>query len=180
MPKLPTTAQPHPFRINLGSLLPQSIGYKREFPFEYAEIQIDEVFALNEFKGLVTASRTPQGILLQGIFEGKIDLDCVRCLKPYDHTLRWEITELYVFNNRNASEDDLILPDNAEVDLSEFIQEEAHLDLPFNPVCKEDCLGLCQICGTDLNLGDCRHQDIPQEEPPKDENSPFAGLKDLL
>ena len=180
MHKMPINAPPHPFRLNLGSLLPQSIGYKREFPFEYSTIQLDEAVALNNFKGLVIASRTPQGLLVQGEFEGKIALDCVRCLKPYNHTLQWEITELYVFNSRNASEDELILPDNAEVDLSEFIQEEAHLDLPFNPICKEDCLGLCQICGTDLNLGDCGHDDLPQEEPAEDENSPFSGLKDLL
>ena len=74
----------------------------------------------------------------------------------------------------------MILPDNAEIDLTEFIQEEAHLDVPFNPICKENCLGLCQICGIDLNLGDCGHEEIPPEEPPEDENSPFAGLKDLL
>ncbi len=180
MPEYPANAPPHPFRINLGSLLPQSIGYKREFPLEYSKIQLDDDLTLTEFIGLVTANRTPQGILIQGDFEGKLALDCVRCLKLFDYTLQWEITELYVFNRRNATEDDLILPDNAGIDLGELIQEEAHLDRPFNPVCKEGCLGLCQICGTDLNLDDCGHEDIPPEEPPEDENSPFAGLKDLI
>ena len=73
------------------------------------------------------------------------------------------------------------MPDNAEIDLSEFIAEEAHLEVPLNPVCRENCHGLCQVCGADLNDGDCGHEELPQiEDLDESEYSPFAGLKDLL
>ncbi|MBT3338537.1 MAG: DUF177 domain-containing protein [Anaerolineae bacterium] len=168
----------HPFRLNLGFFLPQSIGYRHDFPFAYEEIELGKDFLLRKFEGTVTVSRMPQGLLLQGLFEGDFELECVRCLKPYQHRLHSELTELYVFNRRDASDDDLILPDNAQVDLDEFIREDAEVDIPFHPICKEDCEGLCQVCGTDLNLGDCGHDELPPEEP-DDSISPFAGLKDL-
>ncbi len=169
----------HPFRLNLGFFLPQTPGYRHDFPFSFDEIELGENFTLRDFDGTVTVSRTPQGLLVQGVFEGDQTLECVRCLKDYEHRLRWEMTELYVFNRREASEEDLILPENALIDIEEFVREDAQLDVPLNPICKEDCQGLCQVCGTDLNLGDCGHEDLPPEEPGEFADSPFAGLRDL-
>ncbi len=173
----------HPFRLNLGFFLPQSIGYHHDFPFEFDEIEFTEDFSLRHFDGTVTVSRTPQGLLAQGVFEGNLELECVRCLKPYEHRLHWEMTELYLFKREKieGEEEQLLLPENAQIDIERFVREEALLDLPINPICKEDCQGLCQVCGADLNLGDCGHEELPEEEPDEDElASPFAGLKDLL
>lgn len=169
----------HPFRLNLGFLLHQDIGYHHNFPFEFEHVELSETFDLKNFAGNLIVSRTPQGLLLQGEFSGDTKLECVRCLKTYTHRLHWDMTELYVFKRENVDENNYLLPAHAEIDIQEFVREDAQLDIPINPVCKEDCLGLCQICGADLNLGDCGHA---EEEADDDEiplNSPFAGLKDL-
>ncbi len=168
----------HPFRLNLGFLLPQDIGSHHDFPFEFEHLEFDESLSLDHFDGNLIVSRTPQGLLLQGNFSADTELQCVRCLKNYTHRLSWEMTELYVFKRENVDEDNHQLPFNAEIDIEEFVREDAQLDIPINPVCREDCQGLCQICGADLNLGDCGHR----EEADDDDiplNSPFAGLKDL-
>ena len=171
----------NPFILRLGSFLPQTAGYKREYPFKYPKIQLADNFLLHQFEGLITVTRTPQGLLIQGNFEARHQLQCVRCLNNYDHLLSWELTDLYIFNRRDATKEDLILPDNAQIDLTESIKEEAQLDIPINPICKEDCQGLCQICGANLNEGDCGHADLLLEKnTDEEENSPFAGLKDLL
>jgi uncharacterized protein len=169
----------NPFRLNLGFFLPQSPGYRHDFPFAFEEIELGKDFSLRNFDATVKVSRTPQGLLVQGVFEGDHTLECVRCLKGYEHRLHWEMTELYVFNRREAEEDDLILPENALIDIEEFVREDSQLDVPINPICKEDCLGLCQVCGIDLNSGDCDHEELPAEEPDEFDDSPFAGLKDL-
>lgn len=170
----------HPFRLNLGFFLPQTAGYRHDFPFQFDQIDLTEDFSLSDFEGTVTVSRTPQGLLAQGVFEGSLELECVRCLKNYQHRLRWEMTELYAFTRDNATEDNLLLPDNALVDIEEFVREDSQLEIPINPICKEDCQGLCQVCGIDLNITDCGHEDLPPIEPDEDEFiSPFAGLKDL-
>ncbi|MBT3188625.1 MAG: DUF177 domain-containing protein [Anaerolineae bacterium] len=170
----------NPFILRLGSFLPQTAGYSREYSFEQSEIQLKNDFILRDLKGLLTASRTQRGLLLQGDFKGNLKLECGRCLSIYEHYLNWELTEFYVFNQRDAEEDDLVLSDNAEINLTESVTEEAQLDIPINPVCKNNCQGLCQTCGTNLNIEDCKHKDIPLEEISDEDNSPFAGLKDLL
>jgi len=170
----------NPFLLNLGALLSQPIGSHQEFPFEIEQVQFTDDFALAAFEGTLTVSRTTQGLVAQGNFEGELTLQCARCLKDYAHLLEWEITELYAFDPDEATDDDLLLPNNAKVDIKPILADEAQLNVPINPICKEDCQGLCQICGTDLNLGDCEHKDIPPEDERENPNSPFSGLKDLL
>jgi uncharacterized protein len=171
----------YPFRINVGFLIHQSIGVSHCFPFAFERIHIADDLNLTDFKGAATVSRTPQGLLVQGTFEGCNQMECGRCLKPFMHTLKWEMTELYAFNRRTATKEDLLLPDDGFIDLESFIVEDAQIALPINPICKPDCLGLCQICGADLNLGDCGHDDAPPENENADlGTSPFSGLKDLL
>ena len=171
----------HPFILKLGAFLHQSPGYSREFPFNHAEFQFSDDFSIRELTGSVVATRNQQGILLQGNFSGKVQLTCARCLNEYDHFLDWDFTELYFFNSRDTTKEDLILPDNAQIDVKRIILEEAQLDIPINPLCKDDCQGLCQVCGADLNLGDCGHEEsLPEEDSDEKEHSPFAGLKDLL
>ncbi len=171
----------HPFILKLGAFIHQSPGYSREFPFKHATFQFSDDFSVNNLEGSVVATRSQQGILMQGNFSGEIQLECARCLKEYSHFLAWDFAELYLFNRRDASKEALILPDNAQIDIKQIILEEAQLNIPINPTCKEDCQGLCQVCGADLNLGDCGHKELLLEENLDEEkHSPFAGLKDLL
>jgi len=43
-----------------------------------------------------------------------------------------------------------------ELDLNEILQEEIVLNIPMRAVCKEDCKGLCERCGGNRNLGECK------------------------
>ncbi len=171
----------HPFILKLGAFLHQSSGYSKEFLFKHPVFQFSDDFSVKNLDGAVMATRNQQGILVQGDFKGELQLECVRCLKEYDYFLEWDFAELYFFNRRDASKEDLILPDNAQIDIKAIILEEAQLDIPINPICKEDCQGLCQVCGADLNIGDCGHKELSlQEDTDEEEHSPFSGLKDLL
>ncbi len=58
------------------------------------------------------------------------------------------------------------------IDLAEFTTEQIQLQLPFQPLCKEDCKGLCSNCGTDLNVGRCVCSKISATHP-------FASLAQI-
>ena len=161
-----------PFRINVGFIIHADIGFAIEFPFEFDEVKLEDL-ALRQFSGAAQVGRTPQGLILTGAFEGDTDLECVRCLKPYSHHLVWNFTELYSFSHKIVNESDLIIPDDAQIDLAEMLREYALLEVPIKPICKPACKGLCIECGQDLNLGDCGHKQ------PEDD-SPFSVLKKLL
>ena len=162
-----------PFRLNVGFIVHQEVGYKREFPFEFELIQISEDLDLRHLEGVATIGRTPQGLIMQAKFSADTTLECARCLNEFEHSLGWQLTELYAFNEKSISESDLLMPDDGHIDLQPLIREYALLEVPINPICKPDCKGLCSVCGEDLNQSDCGHKDSTEE-------SPFAALKDLL
>jgi uncharacterized protein len=162
-----------PFRLNVGFIVHEEVGYKHEFPFEYEQIQIADDLDLRHFEGVATIGRTPQGLIVQADFSAETTLECVRCLNEFEYGLNWNLTELYAFNKKSVSESGLILPDSAYIDLQPLIREYALLEIPIKPVCKPTCKGLCAVCGQDLNIADCGHKDIAEE-------SPFSALKDLL
>jgi len=162
-----------PFRLNVGFIVHQEVGYKHEFPFEFEQIQISDDLDLRHFEGVVTIGRTPQGLIVQADFSAETTLECVRCLNEFEYSLDWNLTELYAFSKKSASESSLVLPDNAHIELQPLIREYALLEIPIKPLCKPTCKGLCAVCGEDLNKTDCGHRDIAEE-------SPFSALKDLL
>jgi uncharacterized protein len=162
-----------PFRLNVGFIVHEEVGYKHEFPFEFEQIQIADDLILRNFEGIVSIGRTPQGLIVQGDFSAETTLECVRCLGDFYYELDWDFTELYAFNKKSVSESDLLLPEDQHIDLGPLIREYALLTIPINPICKPDCKGLCPVCGENLNEVDCGHKNITAE-------SPFSGLKDLL
>ena len=162
----------HPLRLNIGFLINSSIGTTRDFNFDYATMRLGEDFIVNDFSGVSRFDRTPQGLLLQGKFEAKTELECVRCLDTFPQVLNWSFTDLYAFDKRSISESNLLVPEDGQIDLEPLLREYGLLEIPISPVCKPDCKGLCPVCGENLNTTDCRHH--------PNSSSPFAALKDLL
>jgi uncharacterized protein len=161
-----------PFRINVGFIIHEEVGYSHEIPFDLDKVALEDL-ELKHLRGSVQIGRTPQGLIVQGKFSGEASLDCVRCLKPFVHPLDWQFAELYAFNKKSVSETGLLLPDDAHIDLAPLLREYALLEVPINPLHAPDCKGLCPECGQDLNMKDCGHR-------PQDEDSPFSALKELL
>ena len=161
-----------PFRINVGFIVHEEIGYTHEFQFDVAKITIEDL-ELRNVIGSVHVGRTQQGLVVQGHFSGETTLECVRCLKKFSQPLTWEFTELYAFTKDSASELGLILPESAQIDLAPLLREYALLEIPISPIHDPECKGLCIECGQDLNIKDCGHNQ-------NNEDSPFSILKNLL
>jgi uncharacterized protein len=161
-----------PLRLNIGFLINSPIGVSRDFLFDSLTITSDDGVVIESIEGVAKISRTPQGLLVEGRFEGIVCLECARCLVEYQHRLGWEFTELYAFTHDNITDSGLLVPDDAHIDLQTLVHDFALVEIPITPICKPGCLGLCVECGQNLNEKDCGHR------PPND--SPFSALKDLL
>jgi len=101
-----------------------------------------------------------------------LQTDCVRCLEAFDQQLEIHFTELYAFSQRSATDSNLILPEDGQIDLEPLVREYMLLAIPISPLCRSECKGLCPICGENLNLKDCDHSE--NEEDPR-----LAVLKSL-
>ena len=52
-------------------------------------------------------------------------------------------------------EDDYAFADDLTLDPEPMVRDAVGLEMPFAPLCRPDCRGLCEICGGDRNLGEC-------------------------
>jgi len=161
-----------PFRINVGFIVHEEVGYSHEIPFEFDKAKFEDLEVSN-LAGSVHIGRTPQGLIAQGQFSADTVLECARCLKSFTQRLDWGITELFAFNKDSVSETGLLLPDDMQIDLAPMLREYALLEVPINPLHDPDCKGLCIECGQDLNVKDCGHSQNADD-------SPFSVLKKLL
>lgn len=79
---------------------------------------------------------------------------CARCLEDAKYSFATSFSVKYVRSNPN-DEDNEYLYKSGKVDLSQAVDEHMLLNVPTIIYCKEDCKGLCPICGCNLNNNDC-------------------------
>lgn len=86
---------------------------------------------------------------------------CSRCLQefifPVNIELDFNIADA-VYRNDFAEEEAVFFTGD-EVDITSYLEEEILLSLPMQPLCDENCRGLCPICGANLNVENCRCSD---------------------
>jgi uncharacterized protein len=93
------------------------------------------------------------GVLVTGPVSGTMRLTCARCLKPFDQNFRLDVQELFAAGA--GTEDDEYPLDDDAIDVEPMIRDAVVPSMPFAPLCRPDCLGLCERCGGDRNLGEC-------------------------
>ncbi|MBQ5320739.1 MAG: DUF177 domain-containing protein [Oscillospiraceae bacterium] len=87
---------------------------------------------------------------------------CARCLEEISLPFSGEFSHVIVENLSSEKNDaDFIIAENDELDLCELVRSDLLLTIPPRFYCKEDCKGLCSICGKNLNTDSC---DCKQEE----------------
>ena len=107
--------------------------------------------------------------------DAEFDVVCARCNNDAPQNLR--ITgEKYLADkseDKDDNDDYYTLENPSVIDLQDFITEFLSLEVPLRYLCDDDCMGLCQNCGHDLNTGEC---DCPKT--PK--NPAFKVLDDFF
>jgi uncharacterized protein len=92
-----------------------------------------------------------EGVLVTGTATVAVRGQCVRCLTEISDELEVDVQELFVHEGSEAAEDEASRLAGDLIDLEPLLRDEVVLDLPFQPVCREDCAGLCVECGANLN-----------------------------
>lgn len=89
------------------------------------------------------------GVLVTAAVRAPIAAECGRCLTPIEDTVEADLQELFAYEPPEAADDEAELPlvDGDYLDLRDVVRDAVVLALPLNPVCAEDCEGLCSGCG---------------------------------
>ena len=103
------------------------------------------------------------GLLARGVIAFDTSIPCARCLRDVDLHHELDVHELYLDPARpDVDEDELekgyeLHVAEQEIDLGALLRDTVSSVVPVKTLHSEDCKGLCSVCGTDLNEGDCGH-----------------------
>ena len=120
-----------------------------------------------------------EGVLVTGEARASLTGECVRCLEPITDDVDVDFQELYLYDDtRDAAsvekegDDEVSMMDGDLLDLEPVLRDAVVLALPFQPLCQDDCPGLCAECGARLADDPGHHHEAPID--PR-----WAGLADL-
>ncbi|MBJ6363336.1 YceD family protein [Paenibacillus sp. GCM10012307] len=115
-------------------------------------------------------------VVVEGKLELDVELSCSRCLEPTREHLSIPFYEKFqtsaTYEERPENED-IIPVEEDKLNLTPYVEESVLLYMPFVPLCKEDCQGLCPQCGSNRNEKECGCSNEAID--PR-----FAALKDLF
>lgn len=110
-------------------------------------------------KGKTLVQPVDEGVLVKGELSGIVSVPCNRCAE--DATIRIdnhfsEYEEIPPEKTRDEHEGYIVYERHAPMlDLAKVGWEQFMLAMPVNPLCKDDCKGLCPQCGANLNTDKC-------------------------
>jgi len=101
----------------------------------------------------LTLESVIEGILVEGSVRGLFALTCARCLSGFEQSFEIDLGEL--FDSVATEDSDYVIDADRSIDVEQLLRDAIGVELPFSPLCKPDCLGLCPRCGGDLNTRGC-------------------------
>lgn len=173
------------------SEIARSIGmhYTYEVDEDDSDLREQGIVLNDRVRGSVQFSNTGQVLLVRGRLRTTVSLECVRCLSTFPSLQEFDVEEQFALHRerkagRGSEEDnedpdpddpdmsDEAMYDEGILDLTELVRQNLLVNIPYAPVCRDDCAGLCPHCGQDLNTGQCSC--------PGDDDESVASLREAL
>lgn len=99
----------------------------------------------------LTLEGVGDGVLATGTADVQLRGECARCLTEIEASAEVDLQELFLFPGVDADDAEASRVESEMIDLEPLLRDAVVLDLPFIPLCREDCAGLCSVCGVNLN-----------------------------
>jgi uncharacterized protein len=152
-------------RLDLSAIRTPHEHVVREYPASAFRASAEDAFVVVAPVSLeFDVQKDRDQYRLVGRVRTALELPCSRCLEPFASPLDAAFDLRYQPHTANTGEgereiedDDLSTAfyDDATIDLGQLMREQFYLALPMKPLCRDECRGLCPVCGTNLNRGSC-------------------------
>jgi len=184
--------------LHLNEIPEEGLSLSHEVQAEELALDPEDAKVRGSLSLAVEIMKSDATVSVAGVLSGTFVRQCVRCLREYDDHAELPFEAEYrsdqaagrrpapgrtagrfegdVSEGRDAepeSGDEPYVMTGDRLDLAEMLREQVILATPMQPLCREDCPGLCPVCGRDRNEGPCG---CPEERP----ESPFAVLKHII
>lgn len=144
-----------------GTLLPDGETYQERSLTFKEPIAVEGFYAFDGESFLVT-----------GDLHTTLQTRCARCNELFEEPIAVSFSERFEKASLWGEEHETYAFEGDRMQLDEMVMDNLFLNLPLAPVCRDDCKGLCPVCGANRNYTDCGCE-MPEAE------NPFAVLKQM-
>ena len=169
--------------FNVSGLLADPPGSVREYLVFGPALNLGPELRQSEgLEGSLRLTRTNRGLVVRARLKTAIEQECSRCLRDLEWPIQIDIDAEALptvdFNSglpvdAEDEPDVLRLNEHHELELEGEVREAIQLAEPIAPLCREDCPGLCIVCGQELASG-------PHDHPDEDIDPRLEGLRALV
>ena len=107
---------------------------------------------------LTITNQENKTLFIRGAVDVTLSIPCGRCLEEVPTQICFEIDKKLDINESILVDDEMEENDyliGFELDVDKLVYAEILVNWPMKVLCKEDCEGICKVCGANLNKGDC-------------------------
>jgi len=177
-------------QIHIGSITDEGVRLDERvdaltLPLLGAVSRKEDVRFISPVHVRVHATLSGETVLIEGRIDTSARVPCSRCLEPFTSPLAIDffvtaLSQLPSMADTTDAQDveleaadmNVIVYSGESVALDDEVSQQIIMALPFKPLCRDTCKGLCSHCGANLNQDACRCQQ-------REESNPFAILKTL-
>jgi len=171
--------------LDLEKALDEPLDLSQQFELAGERLGRDELLSLSPVRFAGRLRRAEPGFVLDGRLEFEGTVSCARCLRPVPFRRTGPVSWVFAPAHERhqpagegddevelqATDLDIVFYDDFTVPFDPLVEEQLQLEIPMRALCREDCQGLCPICGSDRNDAPC------DCAPPKDDR--WTVLKTL-
>ena len=107
---------------------------------------------------LTITNQENKTLFIRGAVDVTLSIPCGRCLEEVPTQICFDIDKKLDINDGILVDDEMEENDyliGFELDVDKLVYAEILVNWPMRVLCKEDCEGICKVCGANLNKGDC-------------------------
>ncbi|MGN0382799.1 MAG: YceD family protein [Eubacterium sp.] len=94
-------------------------------------------------------------VMLDAYIKATLIIPCDRCLDDVNTDFNIKVSKEIDMNDADEDSENSVYFDGTVFDTEAFVYDEILVHLPMKVLCKENCAGICNICGANLNKGSC-------------------------
>lgn len=142
-------------KVNLSSLAHAKVGQQEAASLRRGRLVIRDL-DLQFLRGSLRFTRVSNGVLVKGELNTAVRTECTRCLSSFYAPVSITLEDTISLPGTPLTpEYPVRINEDGWIDLFPLIRDYIWVELPVNPVCASDCLGICPRCGGNRNLSEC-------------------------
>lgn len=135
-------------KIHVNKIPSEGLQERISYNPEILDVDRVDVHPKNPFEVTASINVVDSQLVVQAKISCCLQMICGRCLEEFTQTVSPKVLFSYTVGPTDV------------VDITDDVRQELVLTYPIIPICREDCKGLCQSCGQNLNQVTCEHQAV--------------------